>query len=141
MKSSLSREEAESMLQAEKIVSVPVHWEPVGNGRWKLEAPVFLPDLEETLTLRGNVGRTNYSFSLLYNNCPIRKYTRHAPHKIGGQIFKEPHKHVWNGQTENQEAYIPDDINPNDDINVQFKAFCKECTITILSDYQQTEFF
>lgn len=137
----LSREDAEDILQAEKIVTIPVRWEPVKQYRWKLEVKVFLPERNEKLVLRGQVGRTNYSFSLFYNNYPIRKYTKHGPHKVGNQIIREPHKHVWNGHTENDEAYIPDDIDPNEDINTQFEAFCRECNITLRAQYQRVAFF
>lgn len=138
MKPSLTREEAEAILQAEKYVENPVYWVSSGNDRQRFDIEVFFRhehNPNAMLALRGNVGKTNYSFCLLYNNHPIRKYTKHGPHKIGSQIFREPHKHVWNGYSENQEAYIPDDIDPTQDIEAQLEAFCQECNIKIVSHY------
>jgi hypothetical protein len=140
MKSSLTREEADRMLLAEKLVTVPVTWAAKGSKRWTLDVEVFIPEWDEKLRLHGQVGRTNYSFALLYKNYPLRKYTKHAPHLIGGQVFSEPHKHVWDGYSENEEAYIPGDIDPNADINDQFLAFCSECRISFRSHYQRAIF-
>jgi hypothetical protein len=51
MRVMLSREDAEDILQAEKIVTIPVRWEPVKQYRWKLEVKVFLPERNEKLVL------------------------------------------------------------------------------------------
>jgi hypothetical protein len=136
MKSSLTRAEAEAMLLAEKWVNDTVIWVAKTSTRWTLDVTVFIPKWHEQLHLHGQIGRTNYSFALLYENYPIRKYTKHAPHLIGNQVFYEPHKHIWNGHTENNEAYIPEDIDPHADINDQFLAFCQECPISFRSLYQ-----
>lgn len=130
-----TRIEAENLLQAQKVVTAKLKWKPAGKG-WRLQAKVLALEIKETFEIRGVSGKTNYSFILLYRNYPIRKYTVHGPHKIGATIFSEPHKHVWDGETENREAYIPPDIDPKADINDQFLSFCNECNINILGEYQ-----
>ena len=93
-------------------------------------------------TLVGVVGRTNHSFALLDGtNVPLAKFTKHAPHVIAGRLFDVPHKHIWDGETENSAlTYIPDDINPEDDLNDQFISFCEECNIELLGNYQRCSF-
>ncbi len=130
-----TRNEAEQLLQAQKSIDDVINWHMTPQG-WRLNVSVQTLEYPEDLRLVGFIGKTNHSFALLYHNCPIRKYTRHAPHEIGGVLYYTPHKHVWNGEDENSEAYVPDNINPSDNINQQFLDFCQECNIELSSGYQ-----
>ncbi len=130
-----TRAQSEELISMPKIVSAQVTWKILSKG-YRLDVKAAAVGREEVFKLKGVIGKTNHSFVLLYNNYPIRKFTKHAPHKIGGTIYYEPHKHVWDGKTENREAYIPDDIDPDDDLNKQFLDFCNECNIEITGEYQ-----
>lgn len=96
----------------------------------------------ELFRLVGYVGRRNFSFVLLYQNYPIRKYTKHQQHfdTKTGKLIKVPHKHHWDAIKRDSEVFIPEDINPKDDINEQFLAFCRECNIELLGGYQAMTF-
>lgn len=137
-----TREEADELIRTPKVVSVLVKWKPDGRLRWKLEATVLAVEQNELLKLCGAVGVRNHSFVLLYQNYPLRKYTKHAQHRDSrtGQLVREPHKHIWDENVGDTEVYIPDDINPEDEIDDQFRAFCKECNIDLAGGYQGSSF-
>lgn len=137
-----TREEADELIGAAKVVSALVTWKPEGKLRWKLEATVLAVEQNELLKLAAVVGVRNYSFVLLYQNYPLRKYTKHSQHRDSrtGKLVREPHKHIWDEATGDTEVYIPDDINPGHDINDQFMAFCIECNIDLAGGYQSTSF-
>ena len=122
-----------------KAVTTKVIWRLEPQG-WRLKVKVAALEREEVFDLTAYRGRTSYSFTLLYHNYVIRKFTKHGPHEIGGVVFTQPHKHIWDGETENRKAYIPPDINQADDVNEQFLAFCRECHIEILGEYQSVAF-
>lgn len=132
-------DEANELVRIPKRIAAKLRWHCEGKG-WKLSARAFGINGDEILEVRGYVGKVNHSFALLYHNFVLRKFTKHAPHKIGLNTFKEPHKHIWDGDSELKQAYIPEDINPNSDINDQFLCFCKECNIEITSEYQRVAF-
>lgn len=136
MSSKITKQEADKLVAEKKIITSSVVWKPSGNNHWRLEARALTRNTKEILLLKGFIGRDNYSFALLYNNIPIRKYTKHQRHFWKGQFFTEPHKHIWDENTEDKEVYIPNDINPNDNISNQFLAFCRECNIEIKGGYQ-----
>lgn len=131
--------EANELVEMEKIILGAAEWKQEGKC-WRIKARVLAVGQDYIFDIAGYVGGNNYGFTLLYQNYPIRKFNKHSPHRIGGMLYRVPHKHVWNGETENAKAYIPDDINPDDDRNLQFLAFCKECNITILGAYQHIVF-
>lgn len=130
-----SQQKSDELVNLPKIISATVKWKKHTQG-WRLKAKAVAINGEESFELLAYAGKTNYSFALLYKKYPLRKFTKHSPHKIGGLLFDKPHKHVWNGTTENKIAYIPDDIDPDDDINQQFLSFCEECHIEIVGGYQ-----
>lgn len=137
-----TRDEADELVRAHKIVSALLRWKPEGQYRWKLEATVLAVEQNELLKLCGVVGKRNHSFVLLYQNYPLRKYTKHLQHRDSktGQLVKEPHKHIWDETVGDTEVYVPNDINPEDDIDDQFMAFCAECNIELTGGYQRTSF-
>ena len=109
--------------------------------KFTLEADVSSLDTGENLKFRGNVGKTNRSFTLLYQNTPIRKFTVHGTHKdpVTRIVYTEPHKHWWDERHEDRRVYIPDDIrigNPNEEL----VDFLKECNISLLVAYQPQVF-
>lgn len=130
-----SKSEADHLVQLPKTISAKVIWRPEGKS-WRLRTKAIALERDDVFDVVAYIGRTNYSFVLLYSNYPLRKFTKHSPHRIGGKMFREAHKHVWDGDTENRIAYIPDDIDPNSDLNDQFLAFLAECNIRLLGDYQ-----
>mgnify|MGYP000854140164 CR=1 FL=1 len=132
----LTREEADKIIKAEKVVSSSISWRSENPTSWRLEARALIRDTKEFVSIRGYIGSSNYSFVLLFNNIPIRKFTKHCRHQWNGQTFTQPHKHVWDETTEDREVYIPLDIDPKDDINNQFISFCNECNINIKGGYQ-----
>lgn len=132
-----SKAEADRLVAAQKVVSAKLEWRCDAAGSWRTQAKVLALDSHETLELRAQIGRRNYSFALLYQNQPIRRFTKHYRHPTPAGVFTEPHKHVWDPALGDVEAYVPDDINPADDINDQFLAFCRECHIELLGEYQR----
>jgi hypothetical protein len=134
--STLTKNEADNLIKIRKIVSASVSWFPCINGSWRLDVKALAQEAHSFLIIKGCIGKDNYSFALLFNNTPIRKYTKHAMHKFQNQIIIEPHKHTWDEEFEDKKVYIPNDINPKDNINDQFLAFCKECNIELLGGYQ-----
>lgn len=135
MSSKLTRAEADILVKSKKVVSASATWKSIG-GAWRLETAVLEPKSDSILRLTGYIG-TNYSFSLLYRNYPIRMFTKHHKHMFQGEVYRVPHKHIWSEITETAEVYIPNDINPKDNINDQFLDFCKECNIDLKGGYQR----
>jgi len=132
----LTREEADKLVAERKLITSSVSWKPTGNYSWRLDAKSLTKNTKEILLLKGYIGRDNYSFTLLYNNIPIRKFTKHLKHTWNGVTYYEPHKHIWDEQTEDKEVYIPKDIDPNSDVSSQFLAFCNECNVELKGGYQ-----
>jgi hypothetical protein len=145
-----TKTESDKLVEMKKVVSKNLVWKRRGPYSWHIQAVAAASvkdsqsrkDRQESFRIVGYVGKTNYSFALIYRGCPLRKYTAHSnsPHRIGNELFCRPHKHKWNGYTENKEAYYPDDINPDDNINEQFLSFCKECNISLAGAYQTVAF-
>lgn len=135
----LETDKAELLHRTPKIITTPITWVPQTGNRFRLEVKVLAPDLEEVLRLVGNIGNRTHSFVLLYQNYPIRKYTKHFRHKshTTGEVFSKPHKHIWESESEDDKAYVPSDIDPSSEINDQFVAFLKEENITPQSGYQR----
>jgi len=138
----LETDKANELHSTQKIVTEEIVWTPEHAGRYRLKVKVLAPALNEILFLRGMVGITNHSFVLLYRNYPVRKYTHHFYHKSKstGEVFREPHKHIWEKETEDDKAYIPEDIDPSADINEQFLSFLKEENIILRIPYQYCMF-
>ncbi len=134
-----TRTEADELVAAQKVISAHVQWSGYPNG-WRLNARVFVVPTRTPLDLRAVIGKTNHSFALLYRSYPIRKYTKHFEHRVGKQVFDRPHKHTWDEELEDREAYYPEDIDPESDINDQFLAFCKECNIELVGGYQSVNY-
>jgi hypothetical protein len=86
------------------------------------------------------VGRTNYSFTLLYNNSPIRKYTVHHHHKNpSGEVIYGPHKHTWGDVYLDNCVYVPDDIRSDNPYNALID-FLAECNITLAGSPSPQDF-
>ena len=91
------------------------------------------------LRLTGWIGpRSNRSFSLLYNNYPIRKWTVHARTRApDGSAIEGPHKHAWDDELFDEYAYVPDDIRVGE-VWEEFDDFLKECNVVLLGGIQST---
>lgn len=132
-----TKEFADQLVDARKVISEKVTWKQETRGSRRLKATALSLDPRAKFTVTGYIGKKNYSFALLYRNYPIRRFTAHARHIFDNKLFTEPHKHVWDEVNEDGDAYIPEDINPEDDINNQFLAFCEECNINLVGGYQR----
>ena len=134
----LKKEKADLLHSTPKIITVPVRWQLLAGDRYRLDIRVLAPEENEVLKLSCNVGKTNHGFCLLYQNHPIRKYTKHYEHTSWstGEKFTEPHKHIWDEDCEDDKAYVPTDIDPNASIEEQFIAFLKEENIDPQGGYQ-----
>jgi hypothetical protein len=131
--------EANELVKIRKVISAKLVWKREPKS-WRLKAKAVATGQDYVFEVIAYIGKTNYSFTLLYHNCVLRKFTKHSPHKVGGVLYNDPHKHIWDGETENAKAYVPDDINPSDDINTQFLDFCKECNISLVGVYQNVAY-
>jgi hypothetical protein len=126
----VTKAEAEEVLAEDKIITENLRWRQV-SSRYILDVGVLMPHSTRLLRLKGNIGRKNYSFALLYNNYPIRKYTVHHHHKNPScEVVYGPHKHTWDDIYEDNWVYVPEDIrsgNPNEAL----LDFLAECNITL----------
>jgi hypothetical protein len=131
---------AEAVLKEPKVIAMNLAWQAQGRA-YNLAATVLGTETGYTLSLRGYVGRRNHSFTLLFQNTPIRKWTVHDRHRdpVSKRIFREPHKHTWDDVWEDQRVYIPTDF-PVGDPNRELLAFLKECNIELRGAYQTCAF-
>ena len=129
---------ADMLSRSPKIIKDDcLQWEAVGQHRYRLETRVFAPEMQCVLRLCGCVGRTNYGFTLLFENYPIRKLNFHHKHrKPNGELVYGLHKHIWDEVYRSQDCYVPDDIDPNADINSMLLAFLEEENIRLTGSYQ-----
>lgn len=91
--------------------------------------------LEVRIELRKNPRITKFSFQLLVNNTPARRYCSRHPHTNPSDCtanpnshFPEQHKHAWSDATGDECVYLPDDFATNP-IEDAFYSFCEECGI------------
>lgn len=136
MDQSISGQQADAVVKMRKVVSASVSWKSHSRNTYRLETKALVIDTNEIVVIKGYIGKTNYSFALLYDNTPIRKYTKHERHNWNGKDIRAPHKHTWNEYSMDNEVYIPKDIDPNSSISDQFIAFCNECNIELNGGYQ-----
>jgi len=134
----LKKDKAELLHRTPKIIPVMLRWQLLAGNRYRIDARVLAPEENEVLKLSCNVGKTNFGFCLLYQNHPFRKYTKHFEHKSWStdEKFREPHKHIWDEDTEDDKAYMPTDINPKSSLDDQLFAFLKEENIVPQGGYQ-----
>jgi hypothetical protein len=135
----LETNKAELLHQTSKIVEEPLTWKPHSQG-YRMEASVYAPELEEELRLVCSYGKTNFGFCLLYRNHPVRRYDnspRHKSHTTGEVFLNTPHKHIWTQEDEDDQAYIPPDISPTDDVNDRLLSFLREENIEAKGGYQR----
>jgi hypothetical protein len=142
--SELLAREVESVLRIEKRIREDLAWRPDAGSRkpkWKIEGTVIVPDTSETLKIHGNRSARNWGFSLVMRGVPIRRFNvQNAPHRNpDGTIIREPHKHKWDENQGDREAYIPDDIDVTD-VNQAFLDFLKECRIVHDGTYRTFTF-
>jgi len=125
--------------RASKIITSPLRWIALAENRYRLDARILAPSQNDILRLVCSLGKTNHSFCVLYQNYPIRKYTKHFVHisRSTGEIFRRPHKHIWDEDSEDDRAYIPTDIDPESSIDDQLIAFLEEENITLKAGYQR----
>ncbi|WP_420645661.1 hypothetical protein [Candidatus Leptofilum sp.] len=133
---------ANQLHETPKIIAEQVIWKPLPGDRYRIDVKVLAPELNEVLRLKCFYGKTNHSFAILYKNYPIRRYDYHPYHKSRstGEIFRGSHKHIWERHTQNDKAYVPNDISPNWDINEQFMGFLSEENISLTGGYQNLMF-
>lgn len=132
------RAKANLLSRTHKIITERLQWRAVDNYRRRLEARVLAPELNEVLKLVASIGRTNYGFTLLFENYPIRKLNKHHKHKKpNGEYVYGMHKHTWDEINRCQDCYVPDDINPDGDINDIFLTFLEEENIEFTEPYQR----
>lgn len=105
--------------------------------RWRFDASVVAPGVEEPLRLVGNYGKKSWGFALLLGNAPIRRCdcSLKDHRNPDGVVIAEPHKHRWDDVHHDREAYIPDDIDFSD-VNRAFLGFLAECNVTLVGHYQ-----
>lgn len=104
----------------------------------RLQVRVLAPSLNEVLSLSGNIGKTNHGFTLLFGGEVIRRYDHtYTPHmNPDGSKIQQPHKHRYDQNAGNQWAYVPNDIDSNENINVQLMQFLDEANIRLEGQYK-----
>jgi hypothetical protein len=134
--SELGKDKADELSKIHKIIQEDVIWRADYSG-YKLRIRVLAPDLHEVLELTGIVGKTNRSFTLLFNRLPIRRYCNQGRHTgPDGVTVIGHHKHTWDQIHEDGFAYVPNDIDPKADPNSQFFQFLTEQNIDLKATYQ-----
>jgi len=133
----LTTTEAKELLDEQKVIDHPFGWRMISSDRRRLEASVWVPSPSIEIKLYGNVGKTNYSFTLSYQGYCLRTYNVHFyHHNPDCNDIYEPHKHDWDERYGTKQAYVVHDIS-TDNINSALKDFLKECNIEALGGYQQ----
>lgn len=133
-------EEADLLVSAPKIIRQSVTWAPIKQSkipRWRFEVVVVCPHPRVDLRLVGSYGTKNWGLSLLMDMHPIRRTGNHtAEHRNpDGAIVAAPHKHRWDTDQGDRDAYIPTDIDFGN-VNHAFFDFLDECNIRLEGDYQ-----
>ena len=129
--------EAERILAENKVIAMNMAWR-FHRSAYRLESSVLCEASGEILSLRGYIGKTNRSFTLLYRNLPIRKYTVHDRHRDPEtrKVHTVPHKHFWDDKWEDKRVYIPDDIRIGEP-NEELMDFLRECNIALRGSYKE----
>lgn len=131
----ISTAEVDALVAEPKLISANVVWHPDVNGH-KLEARVLVLSSSQLLRLTGKLGERNYSFCLLLNNFPIRRWCTKRRHtNPDKEIIRGPHKHRFDEEHGDNWAYQPNDLTPID-VNLDFAAFLEECNISLTGMYQ-----
>jgi hypothetical protein len=137
----VSEAKADRIVRLRKVIGQRLQWErqPGRRMQFRLQAAVFGEGIDDALELRGNFLERSWSFVLLYKGIRIRCLdvagTGHRnPDRsyIPGGV---PHKHRWTDAHEDQEAFIPNDIDDTD-INTALLTFLQEVNIDLIGDYQ-----
>ena len=138
----LETERANLLHSTPKQITEEFRWRSLPGDRFRINVKVLAPELNEILWLRCFLGKTNYGFTLLFRSYAIRSYNKHQFHRSQStrEEFRVPHKHIWDEDTGTDTAYIPDDIDPNSDINSQLIAFLREENIELTAGYQRIMF-
>ena len=131
----ISTAEVETLVGEAKVITANLVWFTDGSA-FRLEAMVLVVATNQVLRLTGVHGSRNYSFCLLFNNYPIRRWcTRNAHKNPDGEMLSGPHKHRFDEIDGDHWAYKPTDITPTD-TNEDLFQFLKECNIEITGTYQ-----
>jgi len=110
----LKKDKADLLHHTPKIITTTLRWQLLGGNRYRIDARVLAPLENEVLKLSCNIGRSNYGFCLL-----------------------NPHKHIWDEETEDDKVFIPSDIDPSTSVDDQLLAFLKEENIDPQGGYQR----
>lgn len=138
--SNLDHDKADILSTTPKVITENVIWNLESHG-YKLRVRVIAPEVKEVLELRGVIGKTKRSFTLLFENQPIRRYCNRGQHRTHeGLVINGPHKHTWDQIYGDAPAYIPNDIDPQADPNDQLLQFLSEQNITLEASYQRIMF-
>lgn len=133
----LTKDFVDLLCNTPKIIQENIEWREQ-NGSQRFKARVLAPEIGDQLELRGVIGKSKRSFSLLYERVPIRRYcyswTAHT--NSNGDRITEPHKHTWSTDHDDRNAYVPTDIDPTEGVNEQLFSFMKEVNIFLEAFYQ-----
>ncbi|WAC04200.1 MAG: hypothetical protein OS112_06920 [Methanoregula sp.] len=137
---SLSKEEADALYTAPKIIQSPqlVRWD---NQRGKKQQLTITLSTEDgtPMRIRGwcyqNEETSHYGFALLFKNIVIRRWDDSTPHpnpKVDGKkiVIDEPHKHFHHPSYRDKCAYATIDIRLND-ANGALIDFLNECNVDL----------
>lgn len=135
--SDIHRDKADYLSKVAKFINEDIIWKVDRNG-YRLKVRVLSLEIKEVLQLVGFIGRTNHSFTLLFQNLPIRRYCNQGRHTSpDGNSVTGPHKHTWDEIHQDGFVYVPNDIDPQADPNDQLLQFLTEQNITLKGNYQK----
>lgn len=105
-----TREEADAIAVAGKVITQNIIWRQLRSRfrNYRMEANVLIPERDELARLVGHVGKTNFNFSLLYGNEPIRRCHKGFEHR-NPDVSKVSgiHEHTWDDEDEDRWATNP----------------------------------
>lgn len=128
----ITTEEADLLYQVPKYITEDLKWERTGHTL-KMKVNVFTESADR-LILYATSGRT-YSFSLVYRGSSvIRRFDMKSHKNPNGVVLIGPHKHFSHEKNMQSEAYLVDDIAPNN-VNEAIMQFLQECNIVLQAAY------
>ena len=116
-------------------ITTPVLWRQ-RDGYLTARLPIPHTTYAIFLDLKKNTRLPRYSFQLVVNGYPARRFCSDQPHTNPRDCADLPtlkargyHKHRWTDLTGDECVYIPEDMTAAS-IEVAFDEFCEECGIT-----------
>jgi hypothetical protein len=140
----VTEQEVDRILQAPKIVTADVEWQPKAHRHWVGCELTVESQLKLTLHIYANANlkdRSKYSFALIlsrnYRIASFESGSSHANrHTNGEKWLGEDHKHRWTELCRDSFAYTPTDMETQS-VDSAFRSFCNEIGVDFRGQVEQ----